>query len=48
MFMAVWAVGTIEAIGNIVTPLTCPPEDLGAALGALGSIRSGVAAIASK
>jgi len=47
MFFACFSVGVIECIGVVVAPLTCPPEDLGAALGALGSIRSTFAAVAS-
>lgn len=48
MFLAVFSVGVIECIAVVNCPVTCPPEHLGSALGALGSIRSTSAAIASK
>ena len=48
MFLAVFSVGVIECVAVVNCPITCPPEHLGSALGALGSIRSTCAAIASK
>jgi hypothetical protein len=47
MFMACFSVGVIETCSLALAPLACPSEDLGAALGALGSIRSGGAAVAT-
>jgi len=47
MFTACWCVGVLECIAVVLTPLSCPPEDLGAALGALGSIRSTAATCAT-
>jgi len=46
MFMACFSVGVIEMCSLALAPLACPPEDLGVATGALGSIRSGGAAVA--
>lgn len=46
MFMACFSVGIIEICSLALAPLACPPEDLGVATGALGSIRSGGAAVA--
>ena len=40
MLMASLAVGVIETASLSLAPLSCPPEDLGVALGTLGSIRS--------
>ncbi|KAJ9658280.1 hypothetical protein H2201_007839 [Coniosporium apollinis] len=47
MFMACFSVGIIETCSLALAPLACPSEDIGAALGALGSIRSGGAAVAT-
>lgn len=47
MFTACWCVGIIECVAVVLTPLSCPAEDLGAALGALGSIRSTAATCAT-
>ncbi|KIV91046.1 hypothetical protein PV10_05631 [Exophiala mesophila] len=47
MFLAVFSVGVIECVAVVNCPITCPPEHLGSALGALGSIRSTCAAIAT-
>lgn len=47
MFTACWCVGVLECVAVVLTPLSCPPEDLGAALGALGSIRSTAATCAT-
>lgn len=47
MFMACFSVGIIEACSLSLVPLSCPSEDLGVALGTLGSIRSGGAAVAT-
>lgn len=46
MFMACFSVGIIETCSLALAPLACASEDLGAALGALGSIRSGGASVA--
>ncbi|KAF2165625.1 hypothetical protein M409DRAFT_23917 [Zasmidium cellare ATCC 36951] len=47
MFMACFSVGVIEACSLSLAPLALPSEDIGAALGALGSIRSGGASVAT-
>ncbi|TKA69436.1 hypothetical protein B0A49_03776, partial [Cryomyces minteri] len=47
MFMACFSVGVIETCSLALAPLSCPSEDLGAALGAPGSIRSGGASVAT-
>jgi len=47
MFMACFSVGIIETCSLALAPLACKTEDLGAALGALGSIRSGGASVAT-
>ena len=47
MFMACLSVGIIETCSLALAPLACASEDLGAALGALGSIRSGGASVAT-
>jgi MFS family permease len=47
MFMACFSVGIIETASLALAPLACASEDLGAALGALGSIRSGGASVAT-
>jgi hypothetical protein len=47
MFMACFSVGVIETCSLALAPLACASEDLGAALGALGSIRSGGASVAT-
>jgi len=47
MFMACFSVGIIETCSLALAPLACASEDLGAALGALGSIRSGGASVAT-
>ena len=46
MFMACFSVRIIETCSLALAPLALPSEDIGAALGALGSIRSGGAAVA--
>lgn len=47
MFMACFAVGIIETCSLSLAPLAVGSEDLGVALGALGSIRSGGASVAT-
>jgi hypothetical protein len=47
MFMACFSVGIIETASLAPAPLACASEDLGTALGALGSIRSGGASVAT-
>ncbi|KAH8651850.1 putative siderophore iron transporter [Tricladium varicosporioides] len=47
MFMACFSVGIIEICSLALAPLACASEDLGAALGALGSIRSAGASVAT-
>lgn len=47
MMMACFAVGIIETATLALAPLSCPPEDLGVALGALGSFRSAGGSICS-
>ena len=47
MFMACYSVGIIETCSLALAPLALPTEDIGAALGALGSIRSGGASVAT-
>ncbi|RDW77754.1 hypothetical protein BP6252_05807 [Coleophoma cylindrospora] len=47
MFMACLSVGIIETCSLSLAPLACASEDLGAALGALGSIRSAGASVAT-
>lgn len=47
MFFACCSVGIIEACAMSLGPLACATEDLGLATGALGSIRSGGAAVAT-
>ncbi|KAK5689220.1 hypothetical protein LTR17_026422 [Elasticomyces elasticus] len=47
MFMACFSVGIVETCSLALAPLALPSEDIGAALGALGSIRSGGAAVAT-
>ncbi|KAL4894250.1 fungal trichothecene efflux pump [Aspergillus ambiguus] len=47
IFMACFSVGIIETCSFALMPLTLPTEDIGAALGALGSIRSGGASVAT-
>lgn len=47
MFSACFSVGIIETCSLSLAPLTLPTEDIGAALGALGSIRSGGASAAT-
>lgn len=47
MFMACFSVGIIETCSLALAPLACKTEDLGAALGALGSIRSAGASVAT-
>jgi len=46
MFMATVSLGVLESCSLALAPLALPTEDIGAALGALGSIRSGGASIA--
>jgi MFS family permease len=46
MFMATVSVGVLESCSLALAPLALPTEDIGAALGALGSIRSGGASVA--
>lgn len=45
MFMATVSVGVLESCSLALAPLALPTEDIGAALGALGSIRSGGASV---
>jgi hypothetical protein len=45
--MACYSVGIIETCSLALAPLALPTEDIGAALGALGSIRSGGASVAT-
>ncbi len=40
MFMACLSIGVVETCSLVLVPLALPTEDIGAALGALGSIRS--------
>ncbi|KAL5362255.1 fungal trichothecene efflux pump [Aspergillus floccosus] len=47
IFMACFSVGIIETCSFALLPLSLPTEDIGAALGALGSIRSGGASVAT-
>ncbi|KAK5117986.1 hypothetical protein LTR62_004030 [Meristemomyces frigidus] len=47
MFMACFSVGIVETCSLALAPLALPSEDIGAALGALGSIRSAGAAVAT-
>lgn len=47
MFMACFSVGIIETCSLSLAPLALPSEDIGAALGALGSIRSAGASVAT-
>ncbi|KAK6423434.1 hypothetical protein LTR95_016530 [Oleoguttula sp. CCFEE 5521] len=47
MFMACFSVGIVEICSLALAPLALPSEDIGAATGALGSIRSGGAAVAT-
>lgn len=47
MFMACYSVGIVETCSLALAPLALPSEDIGAALGALGSIRSGGASVAT-
>ncbi|KAK4941425.1 hypothetical protein LTR10_018694 [Elasticomyces elasticus] len=46
MFMACFSIGIVETCSLALAPLSLPTEDIGAALGALGSIRSGGASVA--
>jgi hypothetical protein len=46
MFMATTSVGVLESCSLALAPLALPTEDIGAALGALGSIRSAGASVA--
>ena len=48
MLMACFSVGIIETASLTLAPLSCPPEDLGVALGTLGSIRSAGGSICSR
>lgn len=47
MFMACFMVGIVEICSLALAPLALPSEDIGAALGALGSIRSAGASVAT-
>jgi len=47
MFMACYMVGIVETCSLALAPLALPSEDIGAALGALGSIRSAGASVAT-
>lgn len=47
MFMACFSIGIVETCSLSLTPLALPSEDIGVALGALGSIRSGGASVAT-
>jgi hypothetical protein len=46
MFLACCSVGIVETCSLSLAPLTCPSEDLGSAVGVLGSIRSAGASVA--
>lgn len=46
MFMDCWSLGVVETCSLALAPLALPTEDIGAALGALGSIRSAGASVA--
>jgi hypothetical protein len=43
-----FAVGLIEVSSRSLLPMSCPDEDIGAALGTLGAVGFTVASIASK
>lgn len=45
---ACFGIGLIESASRSLLPLTCPDEDIGAALGVLGTIGYACAAVASK
>lgn len=47
MFMACFWTGIVETCSLSLAPLSLPTEDIGGALGALGSIRSGGASVAT-
>lgn len=47
MFLACFSIGIIETCSLALAPLALPSEDIGSALGALGSIRSGGASVAT-
>lgn len=47
MFLACFSVGVIEIASLALAPVACATEDIGAATGALGSIRSGGASVAT-
>lgn len=47
LFMLGFFVGVIEIASLSLLPITCPTKDIGSALGALGSIRSSGAAVAT-
>jgi MFS family permease len=47
MFMDTWSLGVVETCSLALAPLALPTEDIGAALGALGSIRSAGASVAT-
>lgn len=46
MFMACFSVGVVETCSQALVPLALPTEDIGAALGALSSIRSAGSSVA--
>ena len=48
LFVTSFAFGIIETASLSLAPLSCPPEDLGLALGTLGSIRSAGGSIGGK
>lgn len=48
MGLASYSIGIIEVVARALLPLSCPDEDIGAAIGLLGSIGFGAAAVASK
>jgi hypothetical protein len=47
MFIACFWLGVIEIVSLALAPLACPTKDIGAATGALGSLRSAGANVAN-
>ena len=47
LFMAGFSLGVVETASLALAPLSCLSEDIGVALGTLGSIRSAGGAVAS-
>lgn len=43
-----FSIGIVEVAARALMPLSCPDEDIGAALGVLGSVGFATAAVASK